>query len=106
MMTTKNTKVIRRQFTDEQRLAAVRHMREQCTRGGRTWRSVAEELGIHESILRRWCEMYPEDTKPEFREVEITTRQESRPVLTAPRGIRVEGLSVEEIAILLKTIAR
>jgi len=95
----------RRRFTDEEKQTAVRYLREQRANEGRSWRSVSEELGISETILRRWCEQYPESTKPEFHAVEIVSPRRSKPVVIAPRGVRVEGLSVEEIAVLLQTLS-
>lgn len=95
----------RRRFTAEQRLTAVRYLREQRARGGRSWRSVAEEIGVTEGMLRRWCEKYPETSMPEFRAVEIVAPKRSRPVVITPRGLRVEGLSIEEIAVLLQSLS-
>jgi transposase-like protein len=66
---------------------------------------VAEELGLSEALLRRWCKKYPETSKPEFRAVEIVTSKRSRPVVITPRGLRVEGLSIEEIAVLLQSLS-
>lgn len=95
----------RRSFTNEQRQSAVRYLREQRARGGRSWRSVAEELDVTEGVLRRWCEKYPEPSKPEFCAVEVVAPKRARPVVVTPRGIRVEGLSVEEIAVLLQSLS-
>ena len=95
----------RRRFTAEQRRSAVEYLREQRAREGRSWRSVAEELGVTEGMLRRWCEKYPETSKPEFRAVEVVAPKSARPVVVTPRGIRVEGLGVEEIAILLQSLS-
>jgi hypothetical protein len=66
---------------------------------------VAEEIGVREGLLRRWCEKYPETSKPEFRAVEIVAPKSGQPVVVTPRGIRVEGLSVEDIAILLQSLS-
>ena len=95
----------RRRFTAKQRQSAVRYLREQRARGGRSWRSVAEEIGVSEGMLRRWCEKYPETARPEFCAVEVVAPRRTRPVVITPRGIRVEGLGVEEIAVLLKSLS-
>ncbi len=95
----------RRSFTDEQRQSAVGYLREQRASNGRSWRSVAEELGVTETLLRRWSEKYPRTSKAEFRAVEIVNSPGSRSAVITPRGFRVEGLSVEEIAVLLQSLS-
>ena len=91
----------RRNFTEEQKISAVRYLEEQRQLHHRSFISVARELGIRDTVLRRWCKQYPAH---DFQPVEIIPSAPSTIVLKTPQGFQVEGLNIEQAAQLLRAL--
>ena len=98
----KTPKKKRRSFTDEQKKRTVRYIEEQRAKANRSMRSLAEELGIADGVLRTWCRKF---SIHEFRPVEIVHPENFQAVLVTPQGIRVEGLDVESLIRILRAVS-
>ena len=85
----------------------------------RAWRQICEEVGLSESVLRRWSAADVGDERVRFVPVEVVAdsrvddgdgQQRSRfngaITLLTPGGYRVEGLGVEQLATLLSRIGQ
>lgn len=94
-----------RPYPEELRRAAVTHWRER-RRGGVSAGDVAAELGISGVSLQRWV-LGKEPRESSFRKVELavvvepTSMLVERIVVHGRCGVRVEGLTVEQVAELL-----
>ena len=91
-------------YPEELRRAAVAYRR-QREREGVGVAAVAAELGVSGLSLARWSRTL-ERAEPRFRAVEVVVEAErlerARTVVVhGPRGLRIEGLSVAEVAELL-----
>jgi predicted transcriptional regulator len=71
---------------------------------GQSWRKVAEELGLRVETVRRWCEgSAPKGVR--MRTVESVMAPEGRGVVVvSPRGLRVEGLTIDQAVVLLRAL--
>lgn len=94
-------------YSDELRQAVVGHVRQRREQG-EWWRDIAEELGVSAKTLRKWLGRH----KPAVRAVQITDNPNRTPaarqscvVVTLPKGIRVEGLTVADIALLARQVS-
>lgn len=88
------------------RRAVVMHHRER-EREGASVRQVAEELGVSGASLVRWSRTEQEGSHG-FRAIELVAepvRRASGAVVHGPCGLRVEGLTVAEIAELLERLS-
>ena len=75
---------------------AVRRCRE-----GIAVQAIARELGVVFETVRRWCVA----TAPAMREVQISPEPSSRTfTAVSPSGVRVEGLTLEDAAALLRAV--
>lgn len=100
----------RRLYTPEQReqlMAEVDRLR----REGRSLEAACKDLGISDSSYRKWREAAA--PSPAMRPVEVTALVPAMPAplapaetlcLVAPGGYRIEGLSVESAATLLRAL--
>ena len=74
---------------------------EQRRAEGRSWSEVAAEVGLRVETVRRWCV----ERGPQMRAVEVVAeRAEHGVTLVTAAGLRVEGLSVEEVVAVLRAL--
>lgn len=82
---------------------------------GATAEQVASELGLRHRLLERWAaEARPRDMRPAlagFHAVQVVAEpakalQRGGLVVHGPGGLRVEGLSLEQVAELLRRVGR
>ena len=95
-----------RPYPKELRAAAVEHRRER-EREGAALGEVAAELGVSAITLERWSRKSPERSAS-FRAIELVgepVRRASAVVVHGPRGLRIEGLTVSEIAELVERLS-
>lgn len=86
-----------RRYSQELRELAVRYGRERAASGAGVER-VAGELGISGQTLRQWLR----PAAGGFRPVKLVEERAARElVLVTPSGCRIEGLRLEEVAVLL-----
>jgi len=78
--------------------AEVARLIEQARREGETYGAMAAMLGVSEQTVTRW-QMQSKDVELAQVRVAETARREL--VVHGPGGLRIEGLSLEEIAALL-----
>lgn len=95
-----------RPYPETLRRAALqyRHKRE---REGVSLRAVAAELGVSGATLTRWSRRRQE-LPTVFRAIEVVAEPAERPValvVHGPRGLRIEGLSVEGLARLIERLS-
>ncbi len=95
-----------RRFPAELREEAVGLLRE-ARASGISGAQVAKQLGIRVTSLRRWAKAGgPAPAKPCFHEVAVVEhREDPRPVVVLPSGIRVEGLDLGGVVALLSQLA-
>jgi hypothetical protein len=92
-------------YSEKLRQEVVRHVRERREQG-EWWRSITKDLGISDKTLQKWLGCH----KPAVRAVQITeygaaAAPPSGAVVTLPGGIRVEGLTVADIALLARLVS-
>ena len=96
-----------RRYPAELKAAAVDHAR-QAQAAGQSLASVAEDLGLSDQTLRTWVEakpgggLRPVVIRPEPNEPPPTST--GVPVLVTPEGFRIEGLDLEPLTSLLRTL--
>lgn len=92
-------------FPPELKAAVVQFARRQRA-VGQTWRVIADSLGLSTKALRDWCA--PEKAATmlavQLRPDEISLRNHNSVALVTPRGFRVEGLDLAELAQLLERL--
>jgi hypothetical protein len=69
---------------------------------GRTWASIAEELGLRFETLRRWCT--PARSSRSMRAVEVIDEAPSSLSIASPSGLRIEGATLEQAIALLRAL--
>jgi predicted transcriptional regulator len=80
-------------------------------RDGATVREIAEELGLSHETIRRWTKTATRAAQPvpvrvvAGRTAESTKADVRAVSIVSPTGYRVEGLSLEEAALLLRSLA-
>jgi hypothetical protein len=94
-----------RRYPEELRELAVKYWR-RAERDGTARGAVANELGVAEQTLSRWEARLPTpSTASEIREVVVI--EDDEPLfpptlaLVTPSGYRVEGLSLDDVSVLL-----
>ncbi len=96
----------RRPYPEALRAAAIEYQRER-EREGASVREVAAELGVSEASLARWSRRR-EEPPAAFRAIEVVAEPAHMPgtlVVHGPRGLRIEGLSVEGLARLIERLS-
>jgi transposase-like protein len=81
----------------------------QRQREGHSIASTARSLGVHPVVLGAWMRKLGDDTPAPFLSVAVRepapTPLSTQPVLVNPAsGLRLEGLSIEQIAALLRSL--
>ena len=71
---------------------------------GVSWRRVAESLGLRTETIRRWCVTRAAQRSPTGL-VPVEVIASDRVAVVSPSGWRVEGLSVEAAARLVRSLA-
>jgi hypothetical protein len=68
--------------------------------------AIIRRLGISATALKKWTSPKEEENTGGFRRVEVSYvgQNTSRPVLVTPTGYRVEGISIENLAYLLRML--
>lgn len=98
-----------RQHGSAERRRIVAEIQRRREAEGRGVRSLAAEYGISENTYYNWLRAECLGTEVPFRSVEITALVPVIPASTvslmSPGGYRVEGLSVEDAARLLRALA-
>jgi hypothetical protein len=71
---------------------------------GRSWSEISKELGIAFETVRRWC--MPTRAVGRMRVVHVVAEPSAKREVTvlAPSGHRVEGLSLDEAAAMLRAL--
>jgi transposase len=95
-----------RPYPEPLRRAANDYRRER-EREGASLRQVAAELGVSEASLARWARGR-EEPVGQFRAIEVVAepvRPVSAVVVHGPRGLRIEGLSLQELAALIERLS-
>jgi len=88
------------------RRSVVQYHREREQEGASV-RKVAAELGVSEASLARWSRT-EQERGPAFHAIELVAEPVRRPsgaVLHGPKGLRVEGLTVAELAELMERLS-
>lgn len=79
-----------------------------CRRTGATWQELATRVGLSHTTLREWARPARAAASaallPVLVEPEGAPRPSGSGILTSPRGYRVEGLNVEQLAVLLERL--
>ena len=73
-----------------------------------TWSTMGEDLGLAASTIQRWCALAEVPVTDSVALVPIGVRAAapvSEVVLVSPRGFRLEGLRLDEAALLMDRLA-
>ena len=74
-------------------------------RTGATWTTIAGELGLNLETLRVWCLSAQREKRVRLRSVEVVPDAKGPGLaVVSPAGFRVEGLTLESAAMLLRAI--
>lgn len=92
-------------YTDDQKIFA-KAFAEKALLEGVPRSVVIRRLGISETALKKWMGPEKRDAGVGFHRIKITASGENagRPVLITPAGYRVEGVSIENLAHLLRLL--
>jgi transposase-like protein len=73
---------------------------------GATWTQLAEQLGVSLETLRRWCAMTSTKGPARMRRVRVVAHPAASSVvsLVSASGHRVEGLTLEQVVVLLRAL--
>ena len=82
----------------EVRAKAVEYVSSQRS-GGKSWRGLATELDVSAPTLQRWCR------SPRFLPVEVRRESATAIVVEGPHGVRVTGLTLSQVAELLRELS-
>jgi hypothetical protein len=91
-----NVREIVLEYAREQRAAGV------------SWREIAMAVGLSSTVIKRWASI---EKRPSKKVVPVAVRDDHSPngnhalALVMPTGIRLEGLTANEAAEILKTLA-
>ena len=85
-----------------QRLAAAI---EQLRRRGATWTSIGGQFGVTPKTARRWLVRMSAEPKGRIVPVSVSRARPPGVTVVSPSGFRVEGLSVESAAELLRHLS-
>ena len=69
-------------------------------RDGQSYTAIAKGLSVKVETLQRWCRVV---SKPRFSKV-VRQAPPSRLTMHGPGGTRIEGLSVVQVALLMKAL--
>jgi transposase-like protein len=92
-----------RRYPQELRSRAASYLHEQDAAGVGA-RAVAAELGLPVMTLKRWARQVPVRFRPVLVSSSPAVRG-SAPVLVTPGGYRIEGLALDDVAMLLRALA-
>lgn len=74
-------------------------------RAGLSGRAVADEIGLNLHTLRFWCDRASDKPSRKLKTVVVRVQPATDPLtLYGPRGIRIEGLTIESAAGLLREL--
>jgi hypothetical protein len=92
-------------YTDEQKIFA-RDFAEKALTEGIPRSVVIRRLGISATALNKWMSPEKMHGNGEFRRIKISAPAENAgtPVLITPAGYRIEGISIENLAYLLRLL--
>lgn len=92
-------------YTDEQKKFA-KTFAEKAMSEGMPRSVLIRKLGISATALKQWTRTNNGDDGGGFRRIKISSNGEDvkRPVLITPAGYRVEGVSIENLAHLLRLL--
>ena len=79
---------------------------ERARQNGMSYRAISKQIGVNNHTLRYWRET--SKTKSVIKAVRIAepnAKPKSEVVLVGPRGLRIEGLNLSELAELLVRLA-
>ena len=104
-----------RAYTEEIRTAVLK-LGDQWRKEGRSLKELAAKLGVSGSVFAQWqrrkerqekrqVRLRSVQVKEQKREDEMRPFRISQPVLVMPNGMRVEGLGLEELAVLLSRLS-
>ena len=96
-----------RRYSRELRSSAARVVAA-ARKAGWSWDRVSEELGISDETLRRWERERGRGSEPGLARVVIRddhAQMGGAICVVSPSGYRVEGLSIEEAATLLRALS-
>jgi transposase-like protein len=97
-------KQTRRRFTKQQKLVAVQKARALQCNPDRSLYSISKELGINQSSLKRWCDQAGKAESGRFYPMEIIQKPSQHQASHSQPGVCIAGLSIEEMAKLVKLI--
>lgn len=86
------------------RLEVARYALTRCS-GGATVAQVAHELSLNQQTLRRWMTLHEQSPFCVVRVVDDTPTSPTSFSVVGPCGVRVEGLSLDSLAALLRKLA-
>lgn len=72
---------------------------------GRTWKGIGDALGVTPQTVRRWSVERAADAPLVPVEIAAGREREDGLVVVSPHGYRVEGLSLEQAAALLRALS-
>ena len=79
---------------------------ERARQSGMSYRSISKQIGVNNHTLRYWRETTKAKSVIEaVRIAEPNSKPKSEVVLVGPRGLRIEGLNLSELAELLVRLA-
>ena len=94
-----------RRFPRELRQRAVEYCRQRRSGGGVTWQMLQTELGVSSKSLMLWTR---HEGRTAFHAMEIqrveVQRSGTQCVMHGPCGVRVEGLTLAEVAELIRRL--
>jgi transposase-like protein len=98
------SKKTRRRFTEQQKLVAVQKARALQSNPDRSLYSISKELGINQSSLKRWCDKAGKTETGRFYPMEIIQKPNQQQARQSQSGVCITGLSIEDMAKLVKLI--
>jgi transposase-like protein len=99
----------RAKFSSELKAAVVEYC-EPLRSEGASWAKLASELGLHESQVQEWCQGRERESRGKLRAVRMVEEAFAAPSnsvplsLQLPGGATVVGLSIADVAALLKAL--
>src|SRR5689334_21074295 len=93
-----------KRYSSELKTRAIALARELRAKG-KTWGTIAAELGVSYETARRWC-LAAEENTPRLREVRIAEKPAAggKVVVVTAGGARVEGATIAEVITLLRAL--
>jgi hypothetical protein len=72
---------------------------------GIAWQSIAQELDVTVPTLQRWLERAPDVTPAFHRVALVESRSSERFTAVLPGGLRIEGLSLDAVVSLARSLS-